>query len=163
MAFILTGDWDKVQKLFGNPMIAGNTMKRIKILGMKRVLAYLEGQIKRNIRSSGKLADKPFATNAPMTLELKKPKTKPLIDTGDMMGSVTRKYIDENNGFVGLLRGEKHTDGGSVADIGMIHEFGAIVDKKTIPARPFIGPVLKKFKKDAGEVYLKAAGEVLSG
>jgi len=54
-----------------------------------------------------------------------------------------------------------------MVDIATIHEFGAFVKGKTgkghtVPARPFIGPVLKKFSTKAGEIYAEAMKKFLA-
>ena len=145
MGISLTGDWAKVNRLFGSESAANKTISKAKTVGMKRVLAFFEGKIKENIVTGGSLAGKPFKGNSEYTLEKKFPKTKPLIASGEMMGSVHPVVIDENMGFVGIGRGEVHKDGGKTADIAEINEYGAIIDRAVIPARPFIGPVLDKF------------------
>lgn len=163
MGMTLGGDWNKVNAMFGSSGKSRATIKAAKTLAMKRTLAFFELKIKQNIVSSGTLAGKPFRENADLTKLIKK-STKPLIDTGQMMGSVHAVPINENFGFVGLKRGTVHKKSEEdLADIAEIHEFGAIVKNHEIKPRPFVGPVLKKFKKEAGEVYLKAVEEVLNG
>lgn len=156
------GGLGKMQRLFGSRGVAKETMSLMKEAGLLRSMAFYVRQIKMNIQSGGKLAGAPFKKLSPITIKIKG-STKPLLDTGDMMGSVVPVYIDENAGFVGLKRGDVHKKGGDVADIAEIHEFGALVKNHEVPARPFIGPVNKKFQDEAGEQYLKGMEKAFNG
>ena len=153
----LYGDWGKLKRLF-----AKDTLKRAKEKALKKTLAYFQGQIKKNIVSSGILAGKPFAANSERTVKKKK-SSKPLVNTGDMVGSVVPLYINDVTGFVGLKRGKRHTSMKDVADIGWINEKGVITQwGQVIPARPFVSPVLKKFAGKGNEIYNKAFVEKLA-
>jgi len=150
---VLTGAWDKVGKYLN-----GDRVKKAKKIALRKTLAYFQRQIKLNIQSKGSLAGEPFKENAEYTIEKKK-SSKPLIDTGDMLGSIMPHIIDDDSGFVGLKSGKRHLgakEDNDVADIGMINEFGAVTSwNQVIPARPFIKPILDKFGKDAQKYYEK--------
>lgn len=146
----LYGDWQKLSRLFDK-----KTLSRCREVALKSTLAYFQGQIKRNILSSGSLAGKPFEPNTEYTIK-KKGSSKPLIDQADMVGAVTPVYIKETEGFVGLIRGARHITGKEVADIGWINEKGAVTEwGQVIPERPFVYPVLEKFEKEGTELYNK--------
>jgi hypothetical protein len=162
MAMTFTGDWKKVEAIIGNRNIAERTIKQAKTVAMKRTLAYFQAQIRLNMKSSGQLAGAPFKPLSPVTIKLREERSgksggeKPLLDTGDMWKNIIPVFVDEDEGFVGLKRGETHKRGGSLVDIGEVHEFGAILESGVeVPMRPFIGPVLDKFKDEAMEKYLE--------
>lgn len=160
MTIKLYGDWEKVKKLFGDKKTAEDTMSKAKMRAMGRITAYFEGQVKKNIVSGGTLAGKPFQKLSPLTIKIKG-STKPLIDKGDMLGNIKAFIKNENVGFIGLKRGSRHTSGEKLVDIGEIHEKGAIIKNHEVPARPFLGPVLEKFKPDGIKKYTEGLQEVL--
>ena len=150
---LVGGDWDRALKMFGGRMGAALFAKKMKAVALKRMAAYLSGQVKRNIRSSGRVAGRPFVPLQGSTIR-RKGSSKPLIDTGDLMGSVHPHFIDENAAFVGVKRGTigKKTSGHMV-DIAEIHEFGVVSQRVSIPPRPFLGPVRDHFGEKAGDIY----------
>ena len=166
----LTGDWKKAIDLIGGEAKAEDTLKRAKVLAIKRAAAFAARKIVENLNSSGALAGAPFAPLADSTVARRKKGrnkgagNKPLIDTGDMRGSVHPHFVDENTAFAGLKRGSVGKEGKDRADIAMIHEYGALKKvtggamhvEEAIPARPFVGPVLEKFAPDMGKVYAES-------
>jgi hypothetical protein len=158
-----TGDWDKVKSLLGSRNIAESKIKQAKTVAMKRTLAYFQRQIVLNIKSSGVLAGAPFKPLSPVTLAKRKdPTGRPLVDTGDMWKNVIPVVNNENNGFVGLKRGERHVSGGELVDIGQIHEEGAILESGVeIPKRAFIKPVLDAFAGEAMDKYVDGVKQVI--
>ena len=72
-----------------------------------------------------------------------------------MRNSIVVIIVNDFHGFVGVKRGDIHDESGEyLCDIAQIHEFGTItVD--WIPARPFILPVLEKFKDEAMKLFEK--------
>lgn len=139
----LTGPWSEADKI-----VSQTDFKRfVKVVmkGLELVLKFYKAAIRKNIRTGGAYAGKPFEANAERTIEIKG-SSAPLIATMDMHNSVDY-VINDLLGFVGLERGKVNTEGGDLADIGEINEFGAILEDKTyIPARPFIRPVLQNTK-----------------
>mgnify|MGYP001551498805 CR=1 FL=1 len=153
MEFNFTGDWDKVFK-----MLDPTVFKQIARLGLQKIAAFYEGKIKENIVSGGQLAGKPFLENAPSTINAKG-SSKPLIAKGELVANVKAYEVSNNTFFVGVKRGNARTkEGRDYADIAATHEWGAIVPTKsgirfTVPPRPFMGPVLEKFKGDALKIF----------
>jgi phage gpG-like protein len=170
------GDWNKALEKFGSQLTAIKTMKTAKRKAMGKLAVFFGRKLKENIKNGGQLAEKPFAINSDLTME-RKGSEKPLIDSADMRNSITPHVIDENTGFVGIMRGMTHRKSGKeMVDIALVHEFGAMVqvtqkmrgffavnfgihmraDKKyiEIPARPFMMPVLEKFEKEAFQYYV---------
>lgn len=164
-SMFLSGDWGQISKILGGRIQSELFLKKAKTVAMKRSLAFFSGKIKKNIRSQGTLAGEPFKPLSDVTLAMRKKEgfkgTKALVRTGQLFRSVHPHFIDENNGFVGVKRGKVYAGGGDdVADIAEVQEFGSITEERaTIPARPFIRPVLDAFGKEAGEVYAKAMQE----
>jgi phage gpG-like protein len=95
--------------------------------------------MKKNMASGGALVGAPFAPNSQVTADMKG-SSKPLIDTGEFMGSITQKVIDSETSFAGVLKMSIHG-----ANIPAIHENGTNRagrgHKVTIPARPWMKPV----------------------
>lgn len=58
---------------------------------------FVLSQIRKGIRAGG------FTKNADLTMAIKG-SAKPLVDSGDLFGALTRRLIDDNTAFVGLLR-----------------------------------------------------------
>lgn len=91
-----------------------------------------------------------LAPNAPITI-LMKGSTTPLVDKGDLVGSI--KVIKIENGYlVGVHRTAMSEDGKSLANIFAIHTFGTArytADGKRIgiPKRDAITPALKENEK----------------
>jgi len=98
----------------------------------------LGDQIKRTIQSGG--AGGPALS--PITRAKKGHGTK-LVDSNELASSieVTPAQTNGQDGFVGIPKGRGHRGGLSLEQLAAIHEFGTA----RIPARPFIGPTLKKF------------------
>jgi hypothetical protein len=121
--------------------------------------------------------------------------TKPLIRTGALRSSITVIRLSGGRVFVGVSRSAKGADGKSLANLGELHEFGGtstrtlrqrrylaiklreagismpkgggapLGSKITIPARPFIGPVLKTYAKpaDVRRRFYQSVAESMSG
>ncbi len=139
----MTGDWNKATKIMNQ-----TDFIRFQITvtqALKLVLIFYVKAIKKNIRTGGAYAGKPFVENSEITKKIKG-SSAPLIDTMDMHNAIDY-VIDKFLGFVGLERGKVNTEGGQLEDIGKINEFGAILEGGIIiPARPFIRPVLQNTK-----------------
>lgn len=131
-----TGDWDKFLnglQGWGKKSQAARTkiVKKAAIIGSTL--------IKKNIMSGGSLVGAPFDGNSAVTVAAKG-SSKPLIDSGEFVGSVTQKVIDSETSFAGVLKLAIHG-----ANIPAIHENGTKRAgrgrKVVIPARPWMKPV----------------------
>jgi hypothetical protein len=169
MSYAFTGEWDKINSILGNEKIARHKLFNAKNLAMKKTTAFFQGQIKKNLIQSGRLADSEFKELSLVTIKIRewkrgnkklkvedaeqyRSKHKPLIDTAEMLNNVTPVVLDEDTGFIGVKRGKMHKKGGGeISDIA----------EKNEEERPFIGPVLDKFKDEAGEIYSKTLMEEL--
>ena len=166
----LTGDWDKLNNLL-NPQRMKNKLHQ----AAAKAGNYGASEVKKGIVSG-----KNFAPNHPYTVA-KKGSSKPLIDKGDLIGSVTYEVFNNDNAvFIGVKKTVKN--GENVANIAAVHEFGCTIKVTPkmraylhynglhlknstqyihIPARPFLSPVFKSkdFQAKIAEIYLQAVSE----
>ena len=168
----LSGDWVKLETILNPSRIAAGVKQ-----AAARVGNYGASEVKRGI-VSGAPGGQKFVPNSPITIERKK-SSSPLIDNGDLVGSVTYQVIDDNNIFIGVKKGKE-------ANIAAVHEFGCTIRVTPkmraylhhqgvhlrastqyihIPARPFLRPVLygEDFKAKAADIYIKAIEGMFSG
>lgn len=174
------GDWDRALEVMrGIEAKYDRAVNR----GLHRVGVHVRDKIKRGIRDQAP-GGKEFVPLHPATVAAKG-SSKALIDNGDMVGAITYKITSPEQVFVGLLRTAKNKQGEELANLGHIHEYGRIVRVTpkmrgylaavlglhlkpetiaiTIPARPFLRPVLnaekdevvKIFQKELQEIFLK--------
>ncbi len=157
--------WEKYgQLLFKATNDLGSTHLN-KLIGQASMR--LSTAIKKNIQEGGIPGGKPFKPLAMSTIEAKG-STKPLIDHGDLMGSVTARKIDHETWFVGIPGDAKSKDpkaaGVSVVTYARVHEYGAIIDMPdgrivVIDERPFMGPIVEKRRKPLTEWIAKKMQE----
>lgn len=161
----LSGDWNRIDEIF-NPAKIAEGMRQ----AAARVGNYGASQVKKGI-VSGSPGGKTFKPNSPLTIA-RKGSSKPLIDKGDLVGSITYQIIDSDNVFIGVKKGKE-------ANIAAVHEFGCTIKVTPkmraylhhqgvhlkpstqmiyIPARPFLRPVLDSsdFRAKVAEIYIQA-------
>ena len=171
----LTGDWDKVANLL-NPA----RMQKKLHQAAARVGNYGASEVKKGIRS-GAPCGETFAPLHPATIA-RKGSRKPLIDKGDLIGSVTYVIPNPDTVFIGVKKTAKSKDGKSEANIAAVHEFGCTIPVTpkmraylhhegihlkastqyvNIPARPFLRPIFNsnEFREKIAEIYLTAIKE----
>ena len=161
----LIGDWGKLDAIL-NPskLVAG--LKR----AAEKVGNYGASEVKKGI-VSGAPGGQKFLPLSDWTKEKKK-SSKPLIDKGDLVGSVTYQVIDGEKIFIGVKKGKE-------VNIAAVHEFGCTIPVTpkmraylhyqgihlrastqfiNIPPRPFLRPVLlsDEFKAKVAEIYILA-------
>ena len=152
----LTGDWDKAKKLLGNN--PGSRLAKAVQQATVKSAMLLVREIKKGIVSQAPGGQK-FAELAPSTIA-RKGSSKALIDTGFLLSSITEKIM-KDKAFVGLLKTAVNKKGDSIANIGEIMEFGCTIKMPNgatvvIPARPFLHPVMAKYKKQVIQNYRDA-------
>ncbi len=168
----LIGNWGKVSDILNSARLKVNLLK-----ANAKVGNYGASEIKKGIVSG-----KNFAPNHPYTVA-KKGSSKPLIDKGDLVGSITHVMPDESSVFIGVKRTTQN--GKDVANIAAVHEFGCTIKvtpkmraylhynglhlKQTteyihIPARPFLSNVFKnpEFMQKVADIYKLAVKEAFS-
>ena len=167
----LSGDWDRLEGML-NPSKIAEGIKR----AAERVGNYGASAVKKGI-VSGSPGGKTFTPLSSFT-KARKGSSKPLIDHGDLVGSVTYQVIDANNVFVGVKKGKE-------VNIAAVHEFGCTIKVTpkmraylhrqglhlkastqyiNIPPRPFLRPVLQsdEFKAKVAEIYIEAIEEIFA-
>jgi len=119
---------------------------------------FLVREIQRGIRSQSP-GGQSFAKLAESTIE-RKGSSKALIDTGFLINAITQKIMVDK-AFVGLLRGTVNKDGEDIVNIGAVMEYGATIKHPSggiiiIPARPFLHPVMEKYRDQIIRNYRQA-------
>jgi len=150
------GDWNRLEKALQNCLPA-RMEKALNQAATKSALLLVR-EIRKGIKSQapGGKTFKPLAT---ATIE-KKGSSKALIDTGFLLSAITQKIMGDK-AFVGLLRGTRNKDGDEIVNIGAIMEFGTTVRQPNgvtvvIPPRPFIHPVMEKYKDEIKQIFSEA-------
>jgi len=174
----LEGDWDKL-----NGLLDPARMKAKLDVAAKKVGVHGASAVKRGIVSGAPGGEK-FAPLSPVTIA-HKGSSKPLIDKGDLVGSVTYATPDTNTVFIGVRKSAKGKDGVGLANVAAVHEFGCTVPVTpkmraylhhegihlkastqyiNIPPRPFLRPTLKdpKFREKVAEIYKAAIKEAFA-
>lgn len=169
----LTGDWGNLNSVL-NPSKLRASMKQC----ASRVGNYGASEVKKGI-VSGAPGGETFTPLSAITIA-RKGSSKPLIDHGDLVGSVTyQTFNNENSVFIGVKKGvkRKNNQDSEMVQIAAVHEFGCTIAvtpkmraylhyqgihlrKETtyihIPARPFLRPILQNsdFQNKVGEIYV---------
>jgi phage gpG-like protein len=154
------GDWKRVERL-----LTGNLASRFQVAVYKATVKnalLLVREIKRGIKNQAP-GDQPFVRLAESTIR-KKGSSKALIDTGFLVNSITQKIMGDK-AFIGLLRTVRNKSGDEIANIGAIMEFGATINHPNggviiIPPRPFMHPVMKKYRSTVIANYRDAIASV---
>ena len=161
----MTGDWNRLDEILSPSRIAAGIQQ-----AAARVGNYGASEVKKGI-VSGAPGGQKFAPLSPITIA-RKGLSKPLIDKGDLVGSITYQVIDSDNVFIGVKKGKE-------ANIAAVHEFGCTINVTpkmraylhyqgihlkastqfiVIPPRPFLRSVLlsNDFKAKVTEIYIQA-------
>ena len=151
-----TGDWDKARAKLTTGM--GPRLATALRQATIRNALFLVREIQRGIRSQAlvKLAE---------STTLRKGSSKALIDTGFLVNAITQKIMADK-AFVGLLRGTVNKDGEDMVNIGAVMEYGATINHPNgatiiIPARPFLHPVMEKYREQILQNYREAIRSAL--
>jgi phage gpG-like protein len=155
--FKKVGDWVKANILMKK---LPKHIFQASMVGLNAVGGWYAQEVQKGIISQAP-GGKPFRPLSPMTIAARKrkrgkPSTKALIDTADLMNSMTHK-MGKKSVFIGLLRTAMHKESGlPTANLGSVHEYGTANGR--IPARPFIGPISrsKSLRRRAKKVFANA-------
>lgn len=135
------GDWDKAKMLTGNLKkdIDASNKIALKQLGLE-----MERQIVKKIKSQ------PGAWKALTEKYLESKQKKGfsglmLVRSSSLLQSIT-SYADNKQAMAGVKRGKKNPEGGDVANIAAIMEYGSV--KRNIPPRPFLVPVFMDIRRE---------------
>ena len=151
-----TGDWKKARARLNaglGPRLA-NALRQATL----RNALFLVHEIQRGIRSQAP-GGQAFVKLAESTIA-HKGSSKALIDTGSLINAITQKIMTDR-AFVGLLRGTINKDGEDMVNIGAVMEYGATIKHPNgatiiIPPRPFLHPVMEKYRDQIAENFIKA-------
>ncbi len=161
----LSGDWGRLERILNPQRLAAGVKQAADKVGN-----YGSSEVKKGV-VSGAPGGQKFVPNSSLTIA-RKGSSKPLIDKGDLVGSITYQVIDANSVFVGVKKG-------SEANIAAVHEFGCTIRVTpkmraylhyqgvhlkastqyiVIPPRPFLRPVLhgEEFRAGVAEIYIQA-------
>jgi phage gpG-like protein len=151
-----TGDWNKARARL-NAGMSSRLATALRQATIRNALLLVR-EIQRGIRSQSP-GGQPFVKLAESTIE-RKGSSKALIDTGFLINAITQKIMADK-AFVGLLRGTVNKDGEDMVNIGAVMEYGATIKHPSgaaivIPARPFLQPVMEKYRDQVIENYRQA-------
>ncbi len=151
-----TGDWNKARAKL-NVGMGPRLAKALHQATIRNVL-FLVREIQKGIRFQSP-GGQPFAKLAESTIK-RKGSSKALIDTGFLINAITQKIMADK-AFVGLLRGTVNKDGEDIVNIGAVMEYGATIKHSNgatiiIPPRPFLHPVMGKYRDQIIENYRRA-------
>ena len=96
----LSGYWSRFDEILSHSRIAAGIQQTAAQVGN-----YGAAQVKKDIVSGARGGQK-FAQNSPLTVQ-RKGSSSPLIDKGDLIGSVTYQVIDADNIFIGVKKGKE--------------------------------------------------------
>jgi phage gpG-like protein len=116
----LFGDWDKALRILGN-----NPVKRAIDLARNQIGVAGASMVKKGIRD-GAPGGKAFAPLSDWTKTRKK-SSKPLIDNGDLIGSITYEFSGNSDVWIGARRGVRAKNGQDIVNIAAVHEFGTVI------------------------------------
>ena len=161
MAVRRFGQWAKAKQVLGTNL--GARLARALRQATVKNAMLLVREIKKGIVSQAP-GDQPFVKLAESTIR-KKGSSKALIDTGFLVASITQLILGDR-AFVGLLRGTRNKAGDELVNIGAIMEYGATINHPNgaviiIPPRPFLHPVMEKYRDQIVENYREAIRSVL--
>jgi hypothetical protein len=118
----LTGDWERAIRLLSN-----NPVKKAIDIARNRIGIVGASMVKKGIRD-GAPGGKEFAPLSPFTIWMRSNfSTKPLIDHGDLLGSITHELSGNSGVWIGARRGVRTKDGQDVVDIEDVHEYGRTI------------------------------------
>lgn len=161
MAVRRFGQWSNAKQVLGTNL--GSRLAQALRQATVKNAMLLVREIKKGIVSQAP-GGQPFAKLAESTIR-RKGSSKALIDTGFLLASVTQLILGDR-AFVGLLRGTRNKDGDEMVNVGAVMEYGATINHPNgavivIPARPFLHPVMEKYRDQVIENYREAIRSVL--
>jgi hypothetical protein len=151
-----TGDWDKARARL-NAGMGPRLASALRQATIRNAL-FLVREIQRGIRSQSP-GGQAFVKLAESTIA-RKGSSKALIDTGFLINAITQKIMADK-AFVGLWRGTINQDGEDIVNIGSVMEYGATIKHPSgatiiIPPRPFLHPVMERYREQVIENYRRA-------
>lgn len=111
------GEWNQAQRVFNKLSLR---FKKAYQKALMKVGLYMKKKITEGIRAGAPGGQK-FQALSQFTIE-RKGSSKPLIDNGDLIQSITVKPSGNNAVFVGLYRNARGSEGQDLVNIGAVHE-----------------------------------------
>ena len=147
----LYGDWDKALNRLRhiNINMASNLDKATK----RNALAVRDAMIRKFVEG-----DRSWPPLAAATIA-RKGSSKPLIEHGDLMGSINVKPLPHREFFVGVPRAARSKEGEELVNIGACNEFGT----DTIPVRSFVATTLREQDEPTAKRWMEAARKTVLG
>jgi len=147
------GAWQEARRRFAR---AEQSIQKRQGLAVRRAALLAEREIKKGIKSGAPGGEK-FKPLSPITKLLKK-SSKPLIDTGGLLGSIKTTYdAKKNQAFVGVHRASR-AGGINTVNLAIIHEFGT--KPFTIPVTPGVRAFfMRLFIISGGKINPLGAGK----
>jgi hypothetical protein len=120
---IKIGDWKKAGKAL--PGLAA-AYRKAEIQAVFQEALHFRRQVIKAFKTSGGSNGKAWAPNRPSTIAAKG-SSKPLINTGDLMGSVAVLPAGSASFFAGVPNNARAKKGGKLTQIGRVHEEGRVI------------------------------------
>ncbi len=172
----LEGDWEKLASILDPKRMQAKLGVTTKKAGVHAASAVKKAIVE------GSPGGKTFAANHPFTVS-QKGSSKPLINNGDLVGSITHEEVGLNTVWVGVKKGSRSKNGGDIVDIAWVHEFGCTIrvtermraylhgqglhlkqstEYIVIPERSFLRATLNDsaFREEIGELYIETLKEL---
>jgi hypothetical protein len=116
----LTGDWHRIGILLNPDRLRAEMSRTTRRAGIKAASEVKKGIV------SGSPGGRTFAPLSDFTKN-RKGSSKPLIDNGDLVGSITHEEVGVYTVWVGVKKGSRSSSGRDVADIAWVHEYGCTI------------------------------------
>ena len=147
-----TGDWDGFAKMLAE---AGAKFQKNVEAATNRNGRLLEGRIVERIQAN---QVSPATSAAFREWKAKHGySVTTLVMTSTLMNAVKFDKRSWSEGFVGVYRNAENRDGTKLASLAAVHEYGRL--DGSIPARPFIAPVVARSEREIVANYQKAVEE----
>jgi len=154
------GDWQKARRLL--PQV--DRAYRVALMeAVEQEAQYFVRKVKTCFKTSGKSNGAKWAPNSPLTIG-RKGSSKPLINSGDLMGAITVKKVAPRVFLAGVPSNVRTKDGKSMVSIGQVHEEGRVIVMKITPKmHRFVMASLNKLggKKGGGTGAFRPGGTLV--
>lgn len=117
------GDWAKARKILPG---LDRIYKQAEVESIRKEAEHFRRMVIKAFRTGGTSNGKAWAKNSGFTTKMKG-SSKPLIDKGDLMGSITIVETGPAAFFVGVPNKARSKDGTKLVRIGAVHEFGHVI------------------------------------
>ncbi len=86
----------------------------------------------------------------------------PLVDKGDLFGSIITKHVDDSAVFIGVLRQSRNRKNESLANIFEIHTLGLKQNGIKMPVRDAITPALKENEENMNSKMSELVSDLIT-